>query len=51
MGVFYGQVVQNDNSSVKRRGFTDESRDRDFHALWFYTLKVTSHVTEDHARE
>lgn len=33
MGVFYGQVVQNDNSSVKRRGFTDESRDRDFHII------------------
>ena len=28
MGVFYGQVSQNDNSSVKRRGFTDESRNR-----------------------
>ena len=30
MGVFYGQVSQNDNSSVKRRGFTDESHYRDF---------------------
>ena len=28
MGVFYGQVSKNDNSSVKRRGFTDESRNR-----------------------
>lgn len=33
MGVFYGQVSQNDNSSVKRRGFTDESRNRDFHII------------------
>ena len=24
MGVFYGQVSQNANSSVKRRGFTDK---------------------------
>lgn len=51
MGVFYGQVSQNDNSSVKRRGFTDESRYRDFHTFRFYALKVTSHVTEDRARE
>ena len=33
MVVFYGQVSQNDNSSVKRRGFTDESRNRDFHII------------------
>ena len=33
MGVFYGQVSQNDNSSVKRRGFTDESLYRDFHII------------------
>lgn len=33
MGVFYGQVSQNTNSSVKRRGFTDESRNRDFHII------------------
>lgn len=38
MVVFYGQVSQNDNSSVKRRGFTDESRYRDFHTLWFYAF-------------
>lgn len=38
MWVFYGQVSQNDNSSVKRRGFTDESRYRDFHTLWFYAF-------------
>ena len=37
--------------SGKRQGLTDESRNRDFHALWFYALKVTSHVTEDRARE
>ena len=28
--------------SGRRRGFTDESRYRDFHTLWFYALKVTS---------
>ena len=38
MGVFYGQVSQNDNSSVKRRGFTDESRNRDFHIIALKTL-------------
>lgn len=33
MGVFYGQVSQNANSSVKRLGFPDESRYRGFHII------------------
>ena len=37
--------------SVERQGFTDESRNRNFHALWLYALKVTSHITEDRASE
>ena len=50
-GVFHGQVSQNDNLPGRRRGFTDESRNRDFHTFWLYALKMTSHVTEDRASE
>ena len=45
------KLLKISNLSGRRRGFTDESRNRDFHALWFHALKVTSHVTEDRARE
>ena len=45
------KLLKINNLSGRRWGFTDESLNRDFHALWFYALKVTSHVTEDRASE
>ena len=48
---FTDKLFKINNLSGRRRGFPDESRNRDIHALWFYALKVTSHVTEDRASE